>query len=133
MLPFDQEWLLGMCLLAETASAVGDAERAALLYGLLLPWSALNIVDEAEAVRGSAGRYLGLLAATMERWDAAARHFEHAIAMNARMGARPWLARSQHDYAQMLVARGGPGDREQATALRAEASEAYRALGMDGA
>ena len=117
VLPFDQEWLLGMSFLAETAAVVGDAGRAAVLYRLLLPWSALNIVDEAEAIRGSAGRYLGLLAATMERWDAAERHFEDAIAMNARMGVRPWLARTQHDYAHMLLARGGPGDRERATAL----------------
>ena len=49
----------------------------------------------------------------MERWEEAAQHFEDALAMNARMGARPWLAHTQHEYAVMLLARDQPGDRAQ--------------------
>jgi len=44
-------------------------------------------------------------------------HFEDALEMNARMGARPWLAHTQRDYARMLLARDGSGDRERAYAL----------------
>ena len=55
----------------------------------------------------------------MERWDDAERHFEDAMAMNAKMGARPGSLRSQHDHAAMLLRRDGPGDREKALELLA--------------
>ena len=50
--------------------------------------------------------------------------------MNARMGARPWLAHTQHDYALMLLARHGPGDRQRAQQLLTAAVSTYRTLGM---
>src|SRR5215510_4263913 len=71
-----------------------------------------------------------MLAATMERWQDAAQHFEDALAMNARMGARPWLAHTQYQYAVMLLARHQPGDRDKAMALLQEALTTARALGM---
>jgi DNA-binding SARP family transcriptional activator len=129
-LPFDQEWLLGMSLLAETAALLSDAESAAVLYRLLVPWAAFNAVDQSEANRGSVSRYLGLLATTMAQWTDAERHFEDATAMNARMGARPWLAHAEHDYAHMLLARAEPRDRERAGELLESAIATYRELGM---
>jgi DNA-binding NarL/FixJ family response regulator len=66
----------------------------------------------------------------MSRWRAAAQHFEDALAMNARMGARPWLAHTQHEYAQMLLARNQTGDHEQAEALLDQALMTARELGM---
>ena len=79
---------------------------------------------------GSASRYLGLLASTMSHWQDAATHFEQALAMNTKMGTRPWLAHTQHDYAAMLQARDGPGDPETARRLIQEALASYRELGM---
>lgn len=130
-LPFDQEWLFGMSLLAETAALLGDTDSATILYRLLHPWAALNAVDQAEGIRGSVARYLGLLATTTQRWDEAEPHFEDALAMNARMGARPWLAHTANDYARMLHVRNSRGDRERAQALLDSALETYRELGMD--
>jgi hypothetical protein len=46
------------------------------------------------------------------------------------MGARPWVAHTQDDYAQMLVRRDGVGDLARASDLIGEASATYRALGM---
>jgi hypothetical protein len=66
----------------------------------------------------------------MTRWSEAARHFEDALEMNARMGARPWLADTQNDYARMLLARGAPGDRQKAQLLLSQAVPTYRRLGM---
>ena len=57
LLPFDQEWLYAMSLLAETASLVGDARSASSIYDLLVPWASLNAVDVAEGFRGSVSRY----------------------------------------------------------------------------
>jgi DNA-binding NarL/FixJ family response regulator len=66
----------------------------------------------------------------MKRWPDAERHFEAALEMNARQGARPWLAHTQHQYAAMLLARKRPEDRERAAALLDEALATSRALGM---
>jgi uncharacterized protein HemY len=83
-------------------------------------------------MRGSVARYLGLLATTTKRWDEAERHFEAALTTNARIGARPWLAHTQRDYARMLLASDEPGDGERALALIRTALQTYRELGMEG-
>lgn len=70
------------------------------------------------------------MAATTERWDDAAHHFEDALEINERIGARPWLAQTQHDYAQMLLARDAPGDNKKAQLLLSQALATYRELGM---
>jgi DNA-binding NarL/FixJ family response regulator len=72
-----------------------------------------------------------MLAATMQRWPDAVRHFEAALEMNARQGARPWLAHTRYQYAAMLLARGVPEDRERAIALIDEALQAAREVGMN--
>jgi eukaryotic-like serine/threonine-protein kinase len=129
-LPFDQEWLYGMSMLAETSALLGDADSAAVMHELLAPWAASNAVDVGEGFRGSVSRYLGLLAMTMERWSDAARHFESALEMNERMGARPWLAHTQFDYGSMLLARNAPGDGDRTRELFSEAISTYEELGM---
>jgi hypothetical protein len=75
-------------------------------------------------------RGLGILAATMDRWSEAVEHFDAALRMNAEMGARPWLAHTQYEYARALLRRGEPGDRGQATELLTSAATSTRALGM---
>jgi tetratricopeptide (TPR) repeat protein len=129
-LPRDGEWLFCLSVLAEVAAHLHDRDRAATLYGQLLPFARRNALATGDVAVGSVARYLGLLASTTSRWDDAARQFEVAIEMNARMGARPWLAHTQHDYARMLLARDAPGDRERAELLLSEALATYRELGM---
>jgi len=51
--------------------------------------------------------------------------------MNTRMGARSWVAHTEHAYAQMLAARDQPGDRQRALELTGRALEAYRSMSMD--
>jgi tetratricopeptide (TPR) repeat protein len=130
-LPFDQEWLYGMSLLAEASALVGDTESAAVLYRLLAPWATFNASDIAEGIRGSVSRYLGLLATTVKRWEAAELHFEDALEKNASMGVRPWLAHTQGDYARMLLARDDAGDPQRALELIGDALATYRELGME--
>jgi hypothetical protein len=84
----------------------------------------------AEGSAGATDRYLGLLASCMGKWTDADRHFERAVALNDRMGARPWVAHSRHDWARILLARDGPGDRERAAELLAEAARTAADLGM---
>ncbi|MEE8346318.1 MAG: protein kinase [Dehalococcoidia bacterium] len=131
-LPRDGNWLGLMASLAQACTLVGDADRAATLYKMLLPWAERNIAPAGFGYYlGSVSQYLGLLATTMERWDEAARHFEDALGMNARMGARPWVAHTQDEYADMLLRRDEPGDREKALELLAQALDTAQELGMN--
>ena len=129
--PFDEEWLVSMGLLAETANTLGDAEHASVLYELLRPYADRVAVSYTEISTGSVARNLGLLAAMLEHWDHAERHFEDALEMNERIGARPWLAHTQRDYAGMLLARDAPRDTEKAQQLVSRALTTYRDLGME--
>ncbi len=120
-----------LVLLSEVAAALGDTRRAALLYDLLRPradrWLGLggNVVYV-----GSAAHWLGLLATTLEQWTDAEAHFEAAVGSNGRNGARPFLARTQFEYARMLLARGAEADREKARGLLTEAAATAEELGM---
>jgi DNA-binding SARP family transcriptional activator len=127
----DEEWLSSICLLADTCDLIGATEHAGPLYDLLLPWGSLNAVAVPEVSFDSASRPLGTLATRLGRLEDAVRHFEAALEMNERMGARPELAHTQDDYARMLRVRDGPGDQERASDLAAEAARTYRRLGME--
>ena len=130
-IPRDARWVMCMAYLAEVCAFLGDARRAATLYRFLTPHDGYNLlVGPTAACFGAAARYLGLLAATMRRWDEAQRHFEDALAMNAKMGAKPWLAHTRYAYAVMHLARGQADDHERAMALLDEALALSRELGM---
>jgi DNA-binding NarL/FixJ family response regulator len=130
-IPRDALWVTCITYLSEVCAFLGDSDSAATLYQFLLPHNGYNIlVGPTAACYGAAARYLGMLAATLSRWEEAQRHFEAALAMNARMGARPWLAHTQHEYAGMLLHRGHPDDTEKAMLLLDEALVTSRELGM---
>jgi DNA-binding SARP family transcriptional activator len=129
-LNFDLEWLLGMSLLAETSVLLGDVAAATTLYRLLLPWKKLNVADYPEGIRGSVSRYLGLLATATDHVEDGERHFEDALTINERMGARPWLALTQGDYARMLLERDARGDSDRGQELLHQALATYHELGM---
>ena len=125
----DLTWLTAVAFLAETAAILGDRDRAATLYDLLLPHASRTVsVSPGVACYGSVARYLGRLATTLGRDDAAAAHFEAAIAANSRLGARPYLAESQADFAALLATQ--PGGRDRARELAGLASATAADLGM---
>jgi DNA-binding CsgD family transcriptional regulator len=70
---------------------------------------------------GAADRYLGMLATTLGDWERAERHFEAALVLNRRLGARTWLAHTAFEYARMLLARRAGDDRARAAGLLGEA------------
>jgi DNA-binding CsgD family transcriptional regulator/tetratricopeptide (TPR) repeat protein len=129
-LPRDLLWLVSIALLAEVCAIFQDADSAAGLYALLLPYRERNILHATPACYGSAQRYLGLLASTMGRWEDAERHFGAAAQTHASWGAVPFLARGQYDHARMLVTRDAPGDRERAWELLRQARHEAERMGM---
>ncbi|MGH2740296.1 MAG: ATP-binding protein [Actinomycetota bacterium] len=130
VLPVDSQWLFAMSCLPEVARFLGDTERASRLHELLRPHAGRNVYGVPEVLGGAVARYVGICAATMSSWDEACGLLEQAIEMNERMGALPWVARTRFDYAQTLVARDAPGDRELANEHLTSALTTARELGM---
>ena len=126
----DGVWAASITFLVEVCAALGDSDRAQILYRLLSPYAGYAVVASEWASFGAASRFLGQLAATMGWWREAESHFDQALAMNARMGAKPWLAHTQFLYAQMLLARSAPEDVERARILLNDAWTIARQLGM---
>ena len=114
---------------AEVAWFLQDTARGAVLHDLLLPYRGL-VVDTVEWSMGAVDRYLGLAPRTAGNLPAAERHLRDALALNTRIGAQPWAARTQADLARLLLARDQPGDREQAIELLDSALGTARQLGM---
>ena len=75
-------------------------------------------------------RLQGLLAHTIGDLDQAAAHFEDALAFCRKAGYRPELAWTCCDYADTLLQRNEPGDREKAMSLLDESLAISSELGM---
>jgi tetratricopeptide (TPR) repeat protein len=130
-IPFDQNWLMCMGLLAEVCTGLSDAHRAEQLQALIAPVRSLAVVHAGVGnYMAPVTHYLGMLATLRSCWDDAAAYFEAALEMNARMHARPWSAWTQYEYAAMLQARDRPGDVAQARDLVARALDTARQLDM---
>ena len=130
-LPRDANWLIALTLAAEVCAELGDAARARELAGLLAPHGGRNVlVGRAASCNGCASRQLGMLASVLRDWDEAELRFFEAREMHVRMGARPFLARTELAWAEMLLARGEPGDDAAARERLAEAVVIADALGM---
>ena len=71
-----------------------------------------------------------MLAACLHRWDDAERHFADALAMNERLGARPYVVRTRRAWASMLLDRHAPGDATRARDLIAAGRAEAETLGM---
>ncbi len=131
--PRNGAFLPMMGQLAEICAILGDADRVQIAYDTLLPYAGLCVmVPNGTAFIGAVDHYLGLLAQSLGREDAAVEHFEHALAVHAGMGAQPWLALTQCEYGALLVDRGGTEHVEQGDRLIAQAVASADALGMKG-
>ncbi|MGH7402917.1 MAG: ATP-binding protein, partial [Candidatus Rokuibacteriota bacterium] len=130
--PRDFTWVVSLALLAQTCAQLDDGRRAAALHELLAPHAryCVRVTRVGVLTLGSVSHYLGLLAATMARWDAAVGHFEAAIDMNARIGAPGCAANSRYQLGRVLRQRGGAGDEERAREQLHRATAAARALGV---
>jgi hypothetical protein len=97
----------------------------------LAPCAGRNaVLGPAVLCSGAISRPLARLAALEGRTDDARRLFEEAITLNTAMGARPWLAHTQHEYARLLLASPAGADHDRARALLEEARRSAAQLGM---
>jgi tetratricopeptide (TPR) repeat protein len=131
--PRDSLWQASLCYLVDVCDYLGDAERAATLYDMLLPYADLTVMlGNATVCLGATSRFLGQLASTMARWQDAEAHFEHALALNGRMEAVPWIAHTRFQYSRELMRRGRREDSARAVQLLDEAITVARQHGMYG-
>jgi DNA-binding SARP family transcriptional activator/tetratricopeptide (TPR) repeat protein len=128
----DKNWFNAAALLSGICSDLGDAQRAAQMYERIRPYSRSHaIIGWASGYLGSFSHYLGQLATTMGRYDDAIAHFDDALRAHRRMGAAPWTARTQYHYADSLLRRSRPADRDRAAEMLAAATATTDSLGME--
>ncbi|MGQ0623237.1 MAG: BTAD domain-containing putative transcriptional regulator [Sporichthyaceae bacterium] len=133
VIPRDGNWLGVVVMLAELAAKVGDTVRSATLHRALEPYAGrMGNLRFAVASFGPVDRALGLLCVVGGDLDGAEAHYRRAIRVSESVGARPFLARSECDYAAMLLRRGRNGDAANAQALLTSASATADELDLAG-
>jgi tetratricopeptide (TPR) repeat protein len=120
------EWLWygnllpALALAASATALLQDSWAAESVRPLVLPYAERAVVLSAPhpvVCFGSAALYVALAETTMSRWEEAEDHFTLAIARNTQLGARSLLARTQLEFARMLIRRGRGRDRGRALEL----------------
>ncbi len=81
--------------LATCAHALGDGDAAARLYDPLTPWDGQILSQGWSFYPASAAYTLGLLAETMGERDRALGHYSDALALEQKIGAKPFAARTR--------------------------------------
>ncbi len=120
-IPRDGEWLPTLALLARAGSLLGDAQRAGRIGELLEPYAEGAVIAGRAAIcLGPVARYAGIAAATAGRADAAAAHFERAMATARRWGAAPMVAAIRLELVAVLERAGDPASAARARELRGE-------------
>jgi hypothetical protein len=124
---------INRCARLRALAHAGAVHEGAILYDLIRPYEGRWTWTGRDAVApmGPIAYHLGMLAASLSRFDAAARHFEVAIRAAEQVGARPYLALAQGAYGAMLARCGATSDDQRAQQLLADAFNTARELGMN--
>jgi tetratricopeptide (TPR) repeat protein len=120
--------------LGEPLALCGPREAAQRVYDLLLPaqerclsWGMTKCLWD-----GTATRVLGLLAARLEDYQTARKHFEAAVTRLEQLECGPYLARTRYEYGRALLGLGRPADRDPALALIEQAKHSAQQLDLRG-
>ena len=108
---------------------LGEREAAAELYPLTV-----EAIETGTVVSVDARRLLqtvaGIAAAAGERWDQAETHYQTALTQAHEIPFRSEQPEVRRWYAQMLLDRNAPGDRDKARTMLGEAVTMYEQIGM---
>jgi DNA-binding CsgD family transcriptional regulator len=127
-------WAPLLTQIGVVAIALDDTETADRVYREMSGLEPSYGCDGSGAVfcAGSTQRTIGDLAMATGRVDEAISRYTDAIAMNARIGARPFLALSRLGLAKAVVAKAHPGGLRAARALVTDAAAEFRRLDLPG-
>ena len=127
----DRNWPASWFQLARAAAVVGDCDLAArLLEDRRQPSERCVMVSLATVCLGATDLATAWLLHTLGDLDAADERYRSAAAVNARIGARGWLAQARADHARLLLDRDGAGDRDAARRLIELAVDAADDIGL---
>ncbi|MDH2429659.1 AAA family ATPase [Sphaerisporangium sp. TRM90804] len=122
---------LWLCFQAEAAAASRDPRLCEIARAELLPHSGEWAVSlYGWDIRGPVVLWLAVLDAAQERWDEAVAGFTAAWHSADLLRARPWSLEARARLAEALLARGGPGDAQEASRLLEAAEPEAAELGM---
>jgi class 3 adenylate cyclase/tetratricopeptide (TPR) repeat protein len=126
--PLDANWFPGLAVLAVAAEFLGDAERATVLYELLLPYAEFFITAGMPAACFGSGHWpVGLAASASGRYDLAVEHLAMAAQRNEAAGTPGWTVRARVDLARTLARRRQTGDVDRASEVLVECATVSRA------
>jgi tetratricopeptide (TPR) repeat protein len=127
--PFDRLWTAAMAVFADVVARLGLRDAAQTLYDFIAPYAdqiPTTFTNTYEVFHFSLGR----LATVLERYDDAEAHFARAHEVHEAMSAPYFLARTRWAWAEMLLSRGDPADRDRARTLATNARDAAAARGF---
>jgi DNA-binding CsgD family transcriptional regulator len=127
-------WMALMVAIGTAAMRLDDTETVDRVYREVsgLP---LSYAGDGTGVVFSVGaqeRVVADFALATGRLDEAIRRYTNAVEMNARIGARPFLALSRLGLAKSLVAKANPADLPAARELVTQAAAEFRRLDLPG-
>jgi DNA-binding CsgD family transcriptional regulator len=127
-------WAALLSYIGIVAVLLADAGTAGRVYRELSGLAPSYMGDGSGAVfcGGSAQRIVGDVALAAGRVDEAISRYATAIEMNARIGARPFLALSRLGLARALVAKDSQDDLRTARTLVTDAAAEFRRLDLPG-
>lgn len=131
-LPRGLRWSPTVAQIGVGAVLLDDVEVAATVYGRLVEFADLYQGDGSGAVfsYGAWALPLGDLARVARRHEEAIGHYRDAIRLNARIGARPFVALGRLGLALSLSATGAAADEVRTAA--ADAAAEFERLDMPG-
>ena len=112
----------------ESLAVLGQRNEAAELYPLVIRGIEKGVVTSWQLRLWQ--MVAGIAAACGEHWDAAQEHYETALTQAHELPHKIAQPEVRRWYAQMLLDRDAPGDRDKARAFLGEATEMYQAIGM---
>lgn len=121
-LPMDVGWITGMVTYGEAAIECGEPRFAGPIYEALLPWASQFSYNDV-TTEGPISHYLGGLATVLGHFDTADEHFSQSASFCTCIGANCFRARTELNWAKMLLLRGAAGDLERARELLTSARE----------
>lgn len=126
----DAEWLPVVGFLSHACAMSAGAHHAPLLRWLLESGQATGVrIGPVAGWWGPVEHHLGALSRVEGQLDAAVSHLETALAVEASMGALPFLARTQWELAAVLEQRAVTADLERIGELRDNARAIAHRLG----
>ena len=130
----DVRTLGSLIQLIELMIAYRDTSTAQATYDLFHPLLAYGstVGSGLVSLHGSVHWPLGRLAALLGRTEQALDHFASALAVNTRLGARPFVVVTRLDWATTLAGRAAGDDLAQARELARQAAAEARRLNMPG-